>query len=127
MGLNEISPGLGSPTRRLVSNNKSGAKVSLSIAPGEELIVAGNVGAQLVAAGLVDVAEPGEVRATIEGDLEQIAHDAKLGELARLAPNDGAAVAKFAEAHIRGRLTEDDARKAEGLPAKPAKKAAKKK
>ena len=113
MGLNEISPGLGSPTRRLVSNNKSGAKVSLSIAPGEELIVAENVAGQLIAAGLVDVDKPGEVRATIEGDLEQIAHDAKLGELARLSPDAAAEVAALTKPVKRDE------------PA-PAKKAAKK-
>lgn len=66
MGLHEIHGGLGNPTRRLVNNNKSAAKVALVVDPGEELIVAGNVGDQLERAGFDAVTDPGAIREKME-------------------------------------------------------------
>lgn len=50
MGLQDITPGLGDPHRRLIQNGKSAAKVTLSVAPGDELVVSDDVAGQLVAA-----------------------------------------------------------------------------
>lgn len=50
MGLQDITPGLGDPHRRLIQNGKSAAKVTLSVASGDELVVSDDVAAQLEAA-----------------------------------------------------------------------------
>ena len=49
MGLHDITPGLGDPTRRLIQNGKSAVKVTLSVASGDELVVSEGVAEQLVA------------------------------------------------------------------------------
>lgn len=49
MGLHDITPGLGDPTRRLIQNGKSAVKVTLSVASGDELVVSEGIADQLVA------------------------------------------------------------------------------
>lgn len=70
MGLHEIKPGLGNPSRRLILDGKSAAKVSLSVAPGDELIVSEDVAAQLVAADGAFKPADAEKRETWDGIYE---------------------------------------------------------
>lgn len=50
MALDTPSAGLGEPTRRLRQIGKSAEKVTLSVAPGDELVVTDDIAAQLQAA-----------------------------------------------------------------------------
>lgn len=83
MGLNEPRGGLGDPMRRLVNNNVSAAKVSLSVAPGEEMIVADNVAGQLEREGFTEVTEPGAIRDGIEAALASERATAEAAEAQR--------------------------------------------
>ena len=49
MGLHDITPGLGDPTRRLIQNGTAAVKVTLSVASGDELVVSEGIADQLVA------------------------------------------------------------------------------
>ena len=90
MGLHDIKPGLGNPTRRLILDGKSAAKVALVVAPGDELVVSEDVAAQLVAADGGFKPATDEKRETWDGIYEDAVAHAEAEQAAAVALSQSA-------------------------------------